>query len=211
MHPVGPTCAQGVSSHCYVTAPLTDSMLHCSAAAHDAPDALPVANHDTGGPHPEAGLLAARARGSHIHWHCGVPCSCLPTFHKHCCRTSNACPLAVTSAPPPWLCCLLQGNIAAWRKQEGDSLAPGDVLAEVETDKATMEWECQEEGYIAKIVKPAGQGHQRDAGQCQQRTDPACRDTSAMQRLTPNPSCPAAAAERVVLAARPHTKMPAGA
>lgn len=57
----------------------------------------------------------------------------------------------------------VQGNIAAWRKQEGDSLAPGDILAEVETDKATIEWESQEEGFIAKIIKPAGQGRQRDA------------------------------------------------
>jgi pyruvate dehydrogenase E2 component (dihydrolipoamide acetyltransferase) len=51
---------------------------------------------------------------------------------------------------------MTQGNIAAWRKREGDSIAPGDVLAEVETDKATMEWEAQEEGWLAKIVMPAG-------------------------------------------------------
>jgi hypothetical protein len=51
----------------------------------------------------------------------------------------------------------VQGNIAAWRKAEGDSVAPGDILAEIETDKATIEWEAQEEGFIAKILKPAGQ------------------------------------------------------
>jgi hypothetical protein len=51
-----------------------------------------------------------------------------------------------------------QGNIAAWRKAEGDSVAPGDILAEIETDKATIEWEAQEEGFIAKILKPAGPG-----------------------------------------------------
>jgi pyruvate dehydrogenase E2 component (dihydrolipoamide acetyltransferase) len=51
---------------------------------------------------------------------------------------------------------MTQGNIASWRKREGDSIAPGDVLAEVETDKATMEWEAQEEGWLAKIVMPAG-------------------------------------------------------
>jgi pyruvate dehydrogenase E2 component (dihydrolipoamide acetyltransferase) len=50
----------------------------------------------------------------------------------------------------------MQGNIAAWRKAEGDSVAPGDILAEIETDKATIEWEAQEEGFIAKIIKPAG-------------------------------------------------------
>lgn len=52
---------------------------------------------------------------------------------------------------------LVQGNIAAWRKSEGDSVAPGDILAEVETDKATVEWEAQEEGFIAKIIMPAGE------------------------------------------------------
>lgn len=36
-------------------------------------------------------------------------------------------------------------------------MAPGDILAEIETDKATIEWEAQEEGFIAKILKPAGQ------------------------------------------------------
>jgi len=51
---------------------------------------------------------------------------------------------------------MTQGNIAAWHKKEGDSIAPGDVIAEVETDKATMEWEAQEEGFLAKIVAPAG-------------------------------------------------------
>jgi len=41
-------------------------------------------------------------------------------------------------------------------KQEGDSIAPGDVLCTVETDKATVDFEMQEEGYIAKILYPAG-------------------------------------------------------
>lgn len=52
---------------------------------------------------------------------------------------------------------LIQGNIVAWRKSEGDSVAPGDILAEVETDKATIEWEAQEEGFIAKILMAAGE------------------------------------------------------
>ncbi len=36
-----------------------------------------------------------------------------------------------------------QGNISGWKKGEGDEIAAGDVLAEVETDKATMDWEAQ--------------------------------------------------------------------
>lgn len=49
-----------------------------------------------------------------------------------------------------------QGNLAVWSKKEGDSLAPGDVLAEIETDKAQMDFEFQDEGYLAKILVPAG-------------------------------------------------------
>lgn len=48
------------------------------------------------------------------------------------------------------------GNIASWKKQEGEAIAPGDVIAEIETDKATMDWEAQDEGVLAKIVVPAG-------------------------------------------------------
>ncbi|KDD76847.1 hypothetical protein H632_c88p2, partial [Helicosporidium sp. ATCC 50920] len=48
------------------------------------------------------------------------------------------------------------GTIVSWAKGEGDSFEPGDVLAQVETDKSTMDWEAQEEGVIAKILVPAG-------------------------------------------------------
>lgn len=54
------------------------------------------------------------------------------------------------------MACPPQGNISAWKKKEGDSIAPGDVLAEIETDKATMEWEAQEEGFLAKVLMPDG-------------------------------------------------------
>ncbi|PRW58316.1 Dihydrolipoyllysine-residue acetyltransferase component of pyruvate dehydrogenase mitochondrial [Chlorella sorokiniana] len=49
-----------------------------------------------------------------------------------------------------------QGNIVSWKKKEGDQVAPGDILCEVETDKATIEWEAQEEGFLAKILMPEG-------------------------------------------------------
>ena len=42
---------------------------------------------------------------------------------------------------------MTQGNIVEWKKAEGDAVAPGDVLAEGETDKASNEWEAQEEGF----------------------------------------------------------------
>ncbi|KAL6638087.1 hypothetical protein ACP70R_025659 [Stipagrostis hirtigluma subsp. patula] len=49
-----------------------------------------------------------------------------------------------------------QGNIAKWRKQEGDKIEVGDVICEIETDKATLEFESLEEGYLAKILAPEG-------------------------------------------------------
>jgi pyruvate dehydrogenase E2 component (dihydrolipoyllysine-residue acetyltransferase) len=49
-----------------------------------------------------------------------------------------------------------KGNLAKWLKKEGDKVKPGDVIAEIETDKATMEYEAIEEGTLAKIVVPEG-------------------------------------------------------
>lgn len=49
-----------------------------------------------------------------------------------------------------------RGTIVSWEKKEGDKLNEGDLLAEIETDKATMGFETPEEGYLAKILIPAG-------------------------------------------------------
>ena len=49
-----------------------------------------------------------------------------------------------------------KGNLAKWLKNEGDKIKSGDILAEIETDKATMEVEAVDEGVLAKIVVPAG-------------------------------------------------------
>ncbi|KAJ1277452.1 hypothetical protein BS78_04G005100 [Paspalum vaginatum] len=51
---------------------------------------------------------------------------------------------------------MTEGNIAKWLKKEGDKVSPGEVLCEVETDKATVEMECMEEGYLAKIIQGDG-------------------------------------------------------
>ena len=48
------------------------------------------------------------------------------------------------------------GTLANWQKKEGDKVAPGDILAEIETDKATMEVEAVDEGVLGKIIVPAG-------------------------------------------------------
>src|SRR5690606_38873804 len=49
-----------------------------------------------------------------------------------------------------------EGNLAKWLVKEGDKVSPGDVIAEIETDKATMEVEAVDEGTVAKLVVPAG-------------------------------------------------------
>src|SRR5260370_40575066 len=49
-----------------------------------------------------------------------------------------------------------KGNLAKWLKKEGDQVKAGDILAEIETDKATMEYEAIDEGVIAKILVPEG-------------------------------------------------------
>src|SRR5215813_5780547 len=49
-----------------------------------------------------------------------------------------------------------KGNLARWLKKEGDKIKSGDVIAEIETDKATMEYEAVDEGTLAKIVVAEG-------------------------------------------------------
>ena len=49
-----------------------------------------------------------------------------------------------------------KGNIAKWLKKEGDKIKVGDLLASIETDKATVDFEMQEDGYLAKMLYPEG-------------------------------------------------------
>ena len=49
-----------------------------------------------------------------------------------------------------------EGTLAKWLVKEGDDVKSGDILAEIETDKATMEFEAVDEGKIAKILVPEG-------------------------------------------------------
>ena len=52
---------------------------------------------------------------------------------------------------------MTSGNIGTWQKKAGDTISPGDVLVEIETDKAQMDFEYQEEGVLAKILKDSGE------------------------------------------------------
>jgi pyruvate dehydrogenase E2 component (dihydrolipoamide acetyltransferase) len=51
---------------------------------------------------------------------------------------------------------MTEGNLAKWVKKEGDKVKPGEVIAEIETDKATMEVEAVDEGVMGKIIVPSG-------------------------------------------------------
>jgi pyruvate dehydrogenase E2 component (dihydrolipoamide acetyltransferase) len=69
-----------------------------------------------------------------------------------------------------------KGNLAKWLKKEGDAVKTGDVIAEIETDKATMEYEAVDDGVMAKILVPEGAQdvpvHQLIAVMAQEGEDP---------------------------------------
>jgi len=54
---------------------------------------------------------------------------------------------------------MTEGSLAKWHKKEGDAVKAGDVLAEIETDKATMEFEAVDEGTLGRILVPEGTQH----------------------------------------------------
>src|ERR1700730_16761558 len=51
---------------------------------------------------------------------------------------------------------MTEGTLVAWKKKKGDKVSAGDVIAEIETDKATMEWESPEDGVLTEIYVPEG-------------------------------------------------------
>ncbi|HXP03479.1 MAG TPA: biotin/lipoyl-containing protein, partial [Stellaceae bacterium] len=51
---------------------------------------------------------------------------------------------------------MTEGSVARWLKKEGDEVHTGDIIAEIETDKATMEYEAVDEGRLGKIIVPEG-------------------------------------------------------
>src|SRR5437868_9756131 len=51
---------------------------------------------------------------------------------------------------------MTEGTLVAWKKKKGEKVAAGEVLAEIETDKATMEWESPEDGTLTEIYVEAG-------------------------------------------------------
>ncbi|KZP23568.1 single hybrid motif-containing protein [Athelia psychrophila] len=73
------------------------------------------------------------------------------------CLHQSAARLAITNLQMPAMSPTMEeGGIASWKKQEGDSFVAGDVLLEIETDKATIDVEAQDDGILGKILAPDG-------------------------------------------------------
>ncbi|KAL6833336.1 hypothetical protein J3E69DRAFT_138113 [Trichoderma sp. SZMC 28015] len=70
--------------------------------------------------------------------------------------TSSRCLAAQNFTMPALSPTMTEGNIASWKVKEGDSFSAGDVLLEIETDKATMDVEAQDEGIMMKIISQDG-------------------------------------------------------
>src|SRR5271165_7620704 len=75
--------------------------------------------------------------------------NCTPTFSS---RFRMSLQILMPALSPT----MEEGKLAKWLVKEGDAVHSGDILAEIETDKATMEFEAVDEGRIGKILVPAG-------------------------------------------------------
>ena len=96
--------------------------------------------------------------------------------HHHAAVATRSLTMPINILMPALSPTMEKGNLAKWLKKEGDKVKSGDVIAEIETDKATMEVEAVDEGTIAKIVVP--EGTQDVAGQrCDRGTWPATART----------------------------------
>jgi pyruvate dehydrogenase E2 component (dihydrolipoamide acetyltransferase) len=84
-----------------------------------------------------------------------------------------------------------KGNLAKWLKKEGEAVKTGDVIAEIETDKATMEYEAVDDGVMAKIVVPEGATdvpvHQLIAVLAQEGEDPKAAAAAAGKAAAEKP------------------------
>ncbi len=108
---------------------------------------------------------------------------------------------------------MTEGNLAKWVKKEGDRVESGDVIAEIETDKATMEVESVDEGVLGKILVPEGTENVKvneiialilEEGEAKESLN-SYKPQTAQQPSTEQPSCPAPASttnEKTVQAER---------
>jgi pyruvate dehydrogenase E2 component (dihydrolipoamide acetyltransferase) len=100
---------------------------------------------------------------------------------------------------------MTEGNLAKWHKKEGDAIRAGDVLAEIETDKATMEMEAVDEGTLGRILVPEGTQNVKvndpialilgeDEDKSALAAKPAAKPPAPAPAATPTPAPPRAAA-----------------
>jgi pyruvate dehydrogenase E2 component (dihydrolipoyllysine-residue acetyltransferase) len=113
-----------------------------------------------------------------------------------------------------------KGNLARWLKKEGDTVKAGDVIAEIETDKATMEYEAIDDGVLAKILVPEGTQdvpvNQLIAVLASEGEDPKAAATAAgkgaaAKAKAPEPPKPAAAPPAAASPGQPATSARAAA
>ncbi len=101
---------------------------------------------------------------------------------------------------------MTEGNLAKWLKREGDEVRSGDVLAEIETDKATMEVEAVDDGRVGRILVPEGTqgvkvnqpialllGEGEDSSILAQLPEPAAKPAAAPSPAAPSPAAPSSA------------------
>jgi len=116
-----------------------------------------------------------------------------------------------------------EGTLAKWLVKEGDNVSPGDVIAEIETDKATMEVEAVDEGTVGKLLVPAGTenvkvnapiailiGEGEDAGSVNGTKAAAPQPKPPAQDEAPAPAQSAARAEPVALEIAQDPDVPTG-
>ncbi len=132
-------------------------------------------------------------------------------------RTSGRGTLMAVEIPMPRLSDTMErGTVARWAKKEGDTVAEGEVLADIETDKATMELESYETGVLLKILVQEGESAELGApialvGEAGEQVElPSANGDGAAAEQNGAEPAPAAAAAPVARAARP-AAAPAGA
>jgi pyruvate/2-oxoglutarate dehydrogenase complex dihydrolipoamide acyltransferase (E2) component len=83
-----------------------------------------------------------------------------------------------------------EGTLAKWLVKEGDDVKSGDILAEIETDKATMEFEAVDEGKIAKILVPEGTDGVKVVSRSRFSREMVSRSARRLRLRPPPPSRP---------------------
>ncbi len=121
---------------------------------------------------------------------------------------------------------MTEGNVTRWLKVEGDRIASGDVIAEIETDKATMEVEAADDGVLGKIMVPEGsegiavntviaylleEGEDAAVLDAMTAQAPAVPDTSAAEAAPPTPAATLEPSPRPAPAASPRPAPPPAA